>query len=113
MKSQNALKDNISIRFLAAVGCVILSCAQVSAQRSSGPAKGILIVDGGGTTALVKDRFMSLAGGAKARIIVIPTGASSLRFGEKNTVLNPDWPRDRPEWTAYEEDLKQTFGTKN
>src|SRR6267378_2552484 len=113
MKSQNALKDNISIRFLAAVGCVILSCAQVSAQRSSGPAKGILIVDGGGTTALVKDRFMSLAGGAKARIVVIPTGASSLRFGEKNTILNPDWPRERSEWAAYEADLKRWLAVEN
>lgn len=108
-----AFKDLVSIRLLAMAASVILSCAQMSAQRSSGPAKGILIVDGGGTTALVKDRFMSLAGGAKARIIVIPTGASSLRFGEKNTILNPDWPRDRPEWTAYEEYLKQWFGTEN
>jgi cyanophycinase len=109
----SALKDHITIRLFVIVTCVILACAQGSAQRSSGPAKGILIVDGGGTTGVVKDRFVSLAGAAKARIIVIPTGASSLRFGEKNTILDPDWPRDRPEWTAYEEFLKQWFGTEN
>jgi cyanophycinase len=108
-----ALKDHISIWLLAVAACIILGSAHALAQRSSGPAKGILIVDGGGTTDVVKNRFMSLAGGAKARIIVIPTGASSLRFGEKNTILDPDWPRDRPEWTAYEEFLKQWFGTEN
>jgi cyanophycinase len=80
------------------------------AQRSSGPEKGTLIVDGGGTTGFVKDRFVAMAGGRQARIVVIPTGASALRFGSKNTILNPDWPRDRPEWPAYEADLKSWLG---
>jgi cyanophycinase len=61
----------------------------------------------------VRDRFVSLAGGAKAHVVVIPTGVSSLRFGEKNTILDPDWPRDRPEWLAYEAYLKQWLGTEN
>ena len=101
-------------RLIAAAACVTLvGVVAFSAQRSSGPAKGILILDGGGTTAIVRDRFVSLAGGAKARIVVIPTGASSLRFGEKNTILDPDWPRDRPEWAAYEAYLKQWLGTEN
>lgn len=101
-------------RFFAAAGCIALVCiAAFSAQRSSGPAKGILIVDGGGTTAIVRDRFVSLAGGAKARIVVIPTGVSSLRFGEKNTILDPDWRADRPEWAAYEAYLKQWLGIEN
>jgi cyanophycinase len=113
MNFQIEVKDHISIRLFAVVACVILGCTYVSAQRSSGPAKGILIVDGGGMTGVVKDRFVSLAGGAKARVVVIPTGASSVRFGEKNTILDPDWPRDRSEWTAYEEYLKEWFGTEN
>lgn len=101
-------------RFIATAGCIIFVCvAAFSAQRSSGPTKGILIVDGGGSTDIVRDRFVSLAGGASARIVVIPTGASSLRFGEKNTIVNPDWPRDRPEWLAYEAYLKQWFRTEN
>jgi len=107
------INDHIPIRLLAIVTCVVLGCAPLSAQKSSGPAKGILVVDGGGTTAVVKDRFVALAGGAKARIIVIPTGASSVRFGDKNIILDPDWARDRPEWAAYEEYLKQWFGTEN
>lgn len=99
--------------FAAAAGITLVCLVAFSAQRSSGPAKGILIVDGGGTTTIVKDRFVSLAGGAGARIVVIPTGVSSLRFGEKNMILDPDWPRDRPEWAAYEADLKHWFGIEN
>jgi len=104
----------VKSRLIAAAACVTLvGIVAFSAQRSSGPAKGILILDGGGTTAIVRDRFVSLAGGAKARIVVIPTGVSALRFGEKNTILDPDWPRDRPEWAAYEAYLKQWLGTEN
>jgi cyanophycinase len=82
-------------------------------QRSSGPPKGTLIVDGGGTTDLVKDRFVSMAGGKDARIVAIPTGASSIRFGPQKIILNPDWPRNRPEWAAYEADLKTWLGVDN
>jgi len=61
----------------------------------------------------VRDRFVALAGGEKARIVVFPTGASSLRFGAKNVILDPDWPRGRPEWAAYEADLKQWLGVES
>jgi len=102
----------IKNRFLALCICAA-ACTPVLAQRSSGPANGILIVDGGGGTALVMKMFASLAGGAKARVVVFPTGASSLRFGETNVILNPDWLRERPEWTAYEAYLKQLLGVDN
>src|SRR6266852_4786843 len=81
---------------------LLLGCIYSWGQRSSGPAKGTLIVDGGGTTDSVKDRFVSIAGGKEARIVAIPTGASSIRFGPQKIILNPDWPRNRPEWLAYE-----------
>ena len=104
----------VKSRFIAAAACVTLfGIVAFSAQRSIGPARGILILDGGGTTAIVRDRFVELAGGPKALIGVFPTGVSSLRFGEKNTILDPDWPRDRPEWPAYEAYLKRWLGTEN
>jgi cyanophycinase len=81
-------------------------------QRSSGPSNGTLIVDGGGGTDFVKNRFATMAGGKGARIVVIPTGASSLRFGPENTILNPDWPRDRTEWNAYYKDLAGWLGAE-
>jgi cyanophycinase len=91
----------------------LFACPFLHAQRSSGPDKGVLIVDGGGTTDLVKDRFVELAGGKGAHIVVIPTGASALRFGPENTILNPDWPRERPEWSAYQAYLKTWLGVEN
>ncbi len=94
---------SITIVLLTAIGIVV-------AQRSSGPANGTLMIDGGGLTDIVKDQFVKRAGGPKARIVVIPTAASSVRFGEQKIILDPDWPRDRSEWKAYEAYLKQWFG---
>ena len=90
---------------------IVFAVATALAQRSSGPAKGILVVDGGGTSKLVVDEFVRLAGGGqKAKIVVIPTGASSLRFGAEKTIVNLDWPRSRPEWAVYEKHLREMFG---
>jgi cyanophycinase len=90
---------------------VVCSCiASASTAESRGPANGTLVVDGGGATDLVKARFVALCGGGDARVVVLPTGASTIRFGDDKTVLNPDWPRDRDEWSKYEAYLKQWFG---
>jgi cyanophycinase len=94
----------------AVVVVLLLSCTPSWAQPSRGPARGTLIVDGGGASDVVKERFVTLAGGAAARIAVIPTGASSIRFGDEKTILDPDWPRDRPEWTAYRAYLQSWLG---
>ena len=94
-------------------GILLAPCLCTWAQKSDGPSKGTLIVDGGGTTDSVKDRFVALAGGKNARIVVIPTGASSLRFGSEKTILDPDWLRERAEWTTYKEYLKSWLGTEH
>ena len=101
-------------RSSGAAGALIglVACASlIAAPRSSGPAKGTLIVDGGGATEPVVRRFVELAGGPAASIVVFPTGASSVRFGDRNIILNPDWPRDRAEWKDYLEYLKAWFRT--
>ena len=64
---------------------------------------GTLIVDGGGAAESVVRRFVELAGGHRAQIVVFATGPSAIRFGYRNIILNPDWPRDRKEWSQYEE----------
>jgi cyanophycinase len=84
--------------------------AMIQAQKSSGPARGSLIIDGGGVTKSVVARFVELAGGPRARVVVFPTAASSIRFGARNTIVDPDWPRDRAEWGAYEAYLKEWLG---
>ena len=53
---------------------------------------------------------MKMAGGRRAQIVVFATGPSSIRFGDANVILNPDWPRDRREWPQYEEYLKGWLG---
>lgn len=82
----------------------------LAAQRSAGPERGTLIVDGGGATTPIVSRFVELAGGSRAAIVAFPTGASAIRFGDQNTILDPDWPRDRPEWGQYERHLKDWLG---
>ena len=89
---------------------LILPAGPVTAQKSSGPANGSLIVDGGGATEQIVRRFVELAGGPTARIVVIATAPSSIRFGPDNVILDPDWPRERKEWQQYEEYLKRWFG---
>jgi cyanophycinase len=89
---------------------IILCINTVVAQKSSGPKNGTLIVDGGGATAPIVRRFVELAGGSQARIVVIPTAPSAIRFGDDNVILDPDWPRDRTEWRQYHDYLKRWFG---
>src|SRR5262245_34260723 len=88
----------------------VLCSGPVVAQKSAGPPRGTLIVDGGGAIAPIVRRFVELAGGHAARIVVIVTGPSALRFGDQNIVLNPDWPRERKEWGQYEDYLKGWLG---
>ena len=77
------------LRMAGAIALVTLWISPVAAQKSAGPVNGSLIVDGGGATQPVVRRFVELAGGAEARIIVIPTAPSAIRFGNDN-VNAPD-----------------------
>lgn len=89
---------------------MMLWISPVIAQKSTGPVNGTLIVDGGGATEQIVKRFVELAGGSQARIVVIATAPSSIRFGPDNVILDPDGPRDRKEWRQYEDYLKRWFG---
>jgi cyanophycinase len=98
------------MRTLLALAIAGLFPISVAAQKSAGPAAGTIILDGGGATQPSLRRFVEIAGGRQARIVVIATGPSSIRFGDHNTILNPDWPRDRPEWGQYQDYLKGWLG---
>jgi cyanophycinase len=94
----------------AAFIALVLTTAPASPAATVGPARGTLIVDGGGAIPAVVERFHQLAGATEARIVCVPTGASKLKFGAGGygfgTVLDPDWPRARVQWSQYEQYLK-------
>ena len=97
-----------NIRFLASAGLIILIAFQAIScdsdpekLKTTGPKKGSLVIVGGGALPeSVVNRFIELAGGPDAKIIVIPTaggkdsynnnagGAETLRsFGAKNVTV--------------------------
>lgn len=98
------------LRTLGIMVLAAFSSAPLVAQKSAGPRTGTLIIDGGGVTGPIVRRFVELAGGRRSQILVIVTGPSALRFGPQNTILNPDWPHDRTEWSQYREYLKGWLG---
>ncbi len=98
------------MRFAVVRTILALGAISLYAQRSSGPAKGTLIIDGGGATDSIRGQFVAIAGGSGAKIVVIPTGASEVRVAPGKTIVNPDWPSGRPEWSSYLSDLKQWLG---
>jgi len=59
------------------------ACAYASVADTVGPAKGYLVIHGGGESPEPLDEFIRLAGGAQANIIVIPTAAGFDDYGEK------------------------------
>jgi cyanophycinase len=95
---------------VGAAALVTSAASPLAAQKSAGPPNGTLILDGGGATEPVVRRFVELAGGAQARIVVCPTAASAIKFGEQDVVLDPDWPRDRKEWGQYQAHLTRWLG---
>ena len=58
-----------------------LCSGSLAAQKSAGPPAGTLVVDGGGATPAIVRRFVEIAGGRRAQIVVFATGPSSIRFG--------------------------------
>jgi cyanophycinase len=58
-------------------------CGHVCNADTIGPAKGYLVIHGGGDSPEPLDEFIRLAGGAQANIIVIPTAAGFDEYGEQ------------------------------
>jgi cyanophycinase len=58
-------------------------------REPAGEAPGALVVCGGGTTDAIRDHFLELAGGARARIVVIPTASRKADTPEVARALVP------------------------
>jgi cyanophycinase len=73
----------LTILSAAALIVACLAPARASAQAQVGPPSGALIVAGGGRLdSEIMDRFLDLAGGKAARIVVIPTAGEQDTFPE-------------------------------
>lgn len=73
-------------RWVAALAAVVLALgggsSALAAQQVRGPEKGTLIIAGGGKLgAEIVGRFIQLAGGPKAKIVVIPTAGEDATYG--------------------------------
>ncbi len=80
------------VRLVTIITSIILSVGEnLQAEEKStsvGPAKGSLVIVGGGATTAILQRFIALAGGVDAPLVVIPTangkdGSSDLKRFEK------------------------------
>ncbi len=87
--------------------CFLLALAtQVSAQVRTGEVKGAQLITSGGKAA--DSIFVSLLRGVDARVIFIPTAASSLRSDE-GTIWNPDEDDNKE---IFRKDLLKRFSLK-
>ena len=77
---------------LALAGVSIALGASSSAQPSHGPAKGYLLITGGATEPRDFKRFVEMAGGKNARIVVIPT--ASVTKPTEQSVLQETYCKD-------------------
>ena len=62
---------------------LLLASTTIAAGAEVGPTNGSLIVAGGGVTdPAIYERFVALAGGPEAPIVVIPTAGSGETYGD-------------------------------
>lgn len=64
------------VLFLLCLSLILISGSTGMAE-TCGPEKGTLLVVGGGASSMFYEKFMDLAGGAEAPIVVIPTAETS------------------------------------
>lgn len=77
----------MTLRPTIALVCLLASTSAVGQAPSHGPAKGYLLITGGATEARDYQRFLTMAGGPDAKIVVIPT-ASVTKPTDQATLQN-------------------------
>ena len=90
-----------------------LLCAHIlTAQTSSGPKRGALVLTGGEFGKGVIERFVALAGGPDANFVYIPTAASSLRLPSGFIYEPPDGDTPAANTREFEQELARMFGVR-
>jgi cyanophycinase len=70
--------------------CALLASAPPAQAQEYGPPRGHLVVSGGApTTSHIIDRFIELAGGPEAQIVVVPTSGGLDQYDEGCPCLEP------------------------
>lgn len=69
------LKMMAPVRLACALGMGLAVAGSAAGQPSHGPTRGTLLITGGATEAPDFQRFIEMAGGKSARIVVIPTAS--------------------------------------
>ena len=70
-----SMKKAVSAWIMCVAGMSLAVVGSAWAQPSHGPVKGTLLITGGATQAPDFERFIAMAGGKDARIVVIPTAS--------------------------------------
>jgi cyanophycinase len=94
---------------LILIAWLVSVCCVATAQTSGGPSKGTLILTGGDQETALKE-FVDLAGGPEAKIVYIPTAASSLRLPSGliwEWLYTDELPANTP---AFKAELCKMFG---
>lgn len=76
------------------VACALTAAASMTPLPASaqvhGPSRGALVVSGGApTTSHILDRFVALAGGPSASIVVVPTSGGAAEYDQSCACLEP------------------------
>lgn len=100
-------------KIAAAVLFVLCASSCISAQVSSGSARGHLILTGGDVDKGVIERFVALAGGRDANFVYVPTAASSVRLPSGFIYDPPNSDTPAANTQAFEEELAKMFGVKH
>ena len=82
-------------------------CNSLAAQLNANKATGVEIITSGGKAA--DSLFISLLGGSDAKVVFIPTAASSLR-SDFGTIWNPDEEKNKEK---FKQDLLKRFNLNN
>lgn len=69
--------------------CLIIGFTLISFAQTTGPEKGSLVIVGGGRMGEnVTKKFMELAGGETANIVIVPTAAGRASYGQDSRMAN-------------------------
>lgn len=82
--------NTFKLSIVVILGCAVAGAVAPAAAQRHGPATGSLVISGGApTTSHILDRFIELAGGPEAAIVVVPTSGGRDEYDATCACLEP------------------------